>query len=129
MSATDISPYNTAHAVWLALDAAETALSPSGSCSSRLFVAIRLADATVSYLANDTEANRLELLERLDDVFRVQGVGRLLENLHPESLIARGLNASIHISQAALINQDPSEYVLGEARFFQAFAAELEATA
>lgn len=117
MSITDISARNTAEVVRMALEQAEQYLSPSGSCSSRLYVAIRAADATRAWYAYPSPAAHARLVQRLDDVKTVESTGVMLENLPVGGLMQRGLSLAIHVAQAALAGAEPSvEFVLDEAR-------------
>lgn len=112
-----LSSRNTAHVVLLALDSAEERLMPAGS-HSRLWVARECVDSLITFLSvnpPDRELARECLLARLDDVLRVQGVGRQLGNLTPT--IGRAFDLTIHVTQAALVDAEPStERVLCEAR-------------
>lgn len=135
MSVTDVSAQNVAHAVLIALEAVEAATMPSGT-SSRLFVAIRAADATKAYLAYEghacpaRDAARRTLLVRLDDVEAVESVGVTLRNLPVGSLMQRGISLAAHVAKAALADADPfAEHALHEAQLLMRVAQQIEEVA
>lgn len=119
-----VSQRNVAYACLIALSDAEAVLMPNGS-HSRLFAAVRTANATVRFLSNPTFIARVDLAAQLEDLKLIESNAVLAGNLPVGSLVQRGLSLSIHIAQAALAGCDvPAEYALGEARWVQQTAVD-----
>lgn len=123
MTSQITNPRNVAHSALISLEIAEYALMPNPACHSRLWVALRAVESSISFLSFPTATGRTRLRLRLDDLFLVQSNGIDMGNLPPDSLIDRGLSLAIFITQTALagIAFDP-EYALREAREIEALA-------